>query len=69
MADRWKQEKWAQAEDFWYSGKTTRRQIEDVTAMLDPVPCVGSILNRYQGGFGDAYGYGYYGDDYTKYYR
>src|SRR5690606_886637 len=30
------------------SGRTTRRQIEDVTAMLDPVPCVGSILNRYQ---------------------
>ena len=26
MADSWKQEKWAQAEEFWYSGKTTRRR-------------------------------------------
>ena len=26
MAERWTEEKWAQAEDFWYSGKTTRRR-------------------------------------------
>ena len=26
MAERWMEEKWAQAEDFWYSGKTTRRR-------------------------------------------
>src|SRR6266545_1742787 len=26
MAERWKDEKWARAEDFWYSGKTTRRR-------------------------------------------
>ena len=26
MAESWKAEKWAQAEDFWYSGKTTRRR-------------------------------------------
>jgi len=26
MAESWKDEKWAQAEDFWYSGKTTRRR-------------------------------------------
>ena len=26
MAENWKEEKWAQAEDFWYSGKTTRRR-------------------------------------------
>ena len=26
MAESWKEEKWAQAEDFWYSGKTTRRR-------------------------------------------
>ena len=25
MAERWTEEKWAQAEEFWYSGKTTRR--------------------------------------------
>ena len=26
MAEKWTDEKWAQAEDFWYSGKTTRRR-------------------------------------------
>src|SRR3989304_2443816 len=26
MAEKWTGEKWAQAEDFWYSGKTTRRR-------------------------------------------
>jgi branched-chain amino acid transport system substrate-binding protein len=26
MAERWTEEKWAQAESFWYSGKTTRRR-------------------------------------------
>jgi branched-chain amino acid transport system substrate-binding protein len=25
MAEKWTEEKWAQAEEFWYSGKTTRR--------------------------------------------
>src|SRR5258705_2871223 len=27
MAESWKAEKWAQAEEFWYSGKTTRRRL------------------------------------------
>src|SRR5947208_5605647 len=26
MTESWKEEKWARAEDFWYSGKTTRRR-------------------------------------------
>jgi branched-chain amino acid transport system substrate-binding protein len=26
MAEKWTEEKWAQAEEFWYSGKTTRRR-------------------------------------------
>jgi branched-chain amino acid transport system substrate-binding protein len=26
MAESWKEEKWAQVEDFWYSGKTSRRR-------------------------------------------
>src|SRR2546427_4006042 len=26
MAESWKEEKWAQGEDFWYSGKTSRRR-------------------------------------------
>src|SRR5213594_1420180 len=26
MAESWKEERWAQGEDFWYSGKTSRRR-------------------------------------------
>ena len=51
------------------AGKTTRRHVQDVMAMLYPTPCIGSILNRYQGGLGDSYGYGYGGPDYSKYYE
>ena len=50
------------------SGKTTRRHVQDVMSMLYPTPCIGSILNRYRGGLGDSYGYGYGGPDYGKYY-
>ncbi len=50
------------------SGKTTKRHVQDVMSMLYPTPCVGSILNRYRGGLGDSYGYGYGGPDYSKYY-
>ena len=50
------------------SGKTTRKHVQDVLAMLYPTPCVGSILNRYHGGLGDSYGYGYGGPNYGKYY-
>jgi len=32
MAERWQDEKWAQAEDFWYSGKTTRRRFIGLSA-------------------------------------
>jgi Mrp family chromosome partitioning ATPase len=51
------------------AGKTTRRQVEDVASMLHPLACLGSILNRYHGGFGDSYGYGYYDDAYSKYFQ
>lgn len=44
-------------------GRTTARQIEESMALLQPAPCLGSVLNRYQGGFADSYGYGY-GDPY-----
>ncbi len=44
-------------------GTTTARQVEETVRLLDPVPCLGSVLNRYQGGFADPYGYGY-GDTY-----
>lgn len=50
------------------SGKTTRRHVQDVMSMLYPTPCIGSVLNRYRGGLGDSYGYGYGGPDYGKYY-
>lgn len=50
------------------SGKTTRKHVEDVLAVLHPTPCIGTILNRYSGGFTDTYGYGYGGPDYGKYY-
>lgn len=44
-------------------GISTARQIEEAIRLLDPSPCVGTVLNRYKGGFADPYGYGY-GDRY-----
>ncbi len=44
-------------------GHTTARQIEESLALLAPAQCLGTVLNRYQGGLGDDYGYGY-GDTY-----
>lgn len=44
-------------------GQSTARQIEEAVRLLDPVPCLGTVLNRYKGGFADPYGYGY-GDGY-----
>lgn len=51
------------------SGKTNRRQVQEMLRVLDPVPCAGTILNRYIGGFGDRYGYGYGSSSYNKYYE
>ena len=50
------------------SGKTNSKQVQEVLAMLNPVPCIGTVLNRYSGGFGDDYGYGYGSSAYAKYY-
>lgn len=50
------------------SGKTNAKQVQEVLAMLDPVPCIGTVLNRYSGGFADNYGYGYGSSAYAKYY-
>ena len=50
------------------SGKTNAKQVQDVLAMLNPVPCIGTVLNRYNGGFADDYGYGYGSSAYAKYY-
>lgn len=44
-------------------GRNTEGQVREAMAMLSPTPCVGTILNRYRGGFFDTYGYGY-GDPY-----
>ncbi len=44
-------------------GHTTARQVEESLALLAPAQCIGTVLNRYQGGIGDDYGYGY-GDTY-----
>ncbi|MBC2668144.1 CpsD/CapB family tyrosine-protein kinase [Novosphingobium piscinae] len=52
------------------SGHTTRKQVQDTLQMLQPSPCIGAIMNRYSGGFMEAYGYGYgYGSKaYDSYY-
>ena len=49
------------------SGKTTVKQVAHAIQLLEPTPCLGTILNRYQGGIADHYGYnyGYYGGDRT----
>ena len=44
-------------------GVSTARQIEEAIRLLSPSPCIGTVLNRYKGGFADPYGYGY-GDRY-----
>ncbi len=50
-------------------GQTNEKQVKDCMRLLSPAQCIGSILNRYEGGIGDSYGYGYgaYGA-YTDYY-
>lgn len=40
-------------------GRNTEGQVREAMAMLSPTPCLGTVLNRYRGGFFDAYGYGY----------
>ena len=48
-------------------GVTTRKQIIGTREMLHPTPCLGSVFNRYNGGWSDPYGYGA-NDKYAKYY-
>ena len=41
-------------------GKTTARQVRDAIKVLSPAPCLGTVLNRYNGIVGgDDYGFGY----------
>jgi Mrp family chromosome partitioning ATPase len=49
------------------SGETSQKQLAEVVAMLQPSPCLGSVMNRYTGGFADPYGYGAYSRDYEDY--
>lgn len=51
-------------------GVTTRKQVRDTFQLLQPVPCLGTVLNRYHGGLmGDDYGYGYgQSQKYAEYY-
>ena len=48
-------------------GETSERQVTGALDLLRPSPCFGTILNRYDGGWADPYGYGY-GDKYATYY-
>ena len=50
------------------TGRTTKRQVREVMNLLAPTPCLGTILNRYQGGLADTYGYGYGSSAYSSYY-
>lgn len=51
-------------------GTTTRKQVRDTFNLLQPAPCLGTVLNRYNGGLmGDDYGYGYgQSQKYAEYY-
>lgn len=41
-------------------GVTTARQVTDSLHLMEPCKCIGSVLNRYKGNFGnDTYGFGY----------
>lgn len=44
-------------------GRNTPSQVRETMALLETSSCIGTVLNRYRGGFFDAYGYGY-GDPY-----
>jgi protein-tyrosine kinase len=51
-------------------GITNRGQVRDSLRLMEPTPCLGTVLNRYEGGLMDPYGYGYgYGKKYTAYYN
>ncbi|MBS0481116.1 MAG: CpsD/CapB family tyrosine-protein kinase [Proteobacteria bacterium] len=52
------------------SGHNNRRQIRNALSMFTPTPCIGTVLNRYQGGLVDdsGYGYGYGKSAYARYY-
>lgn len=44
-------------------GRNNTKQVREAMRLFEPLECMGTVLNRYKGGFFDAYGYGY-GDPY-----
>ena len=52
-------------------GKTTARQVKDAVKVLAPTPCLGTVLNRYNGVVGgDDYGFSRWGQSkYDAYYH
>jgi len=52
-------------------GKTTARQVRDAIELLAPAPCLGTVLNKYNGVIGgDDYGFGYWRQgSYDAYYN
>lgn len=52
-------------------GVTTAKQVRDAMRLLEPAVCLGTVLNRYDGGLaGDDYGYGYGSrNEYSDYYN
>lgn len=50
------------------AGRTTKSQVKEALAMMQPTPCIGTVLNRYRGGLADPYGYGYGYGAYQNYY-
>lgn len=44
-------------------GRNNATQVRETIRLLSPLPCLGTVLNRYKGGIFDSYGYGY-GDPY-----
>ncbi len=49
-------------------GRTNKTQVIDSMRLLEPARCIGSVLNRYEGGLGEGMGFGAY-DKYSDYYR
>lgn len=50
-------------------GRNSQKEVTDAIRLLDHAECIGSVLNRYDGGVGDHYGYSYGTDkSYTDYF-
>jgi protein-tyrosine kinase len=50
-------------------GMTTANHVRDAIDLLQPSPCMGTVLNRYNGGIGGGdYGFGYGTQSYYDYY-